>query len=164
MLQSHNVIEILLVEDNQSDAKLTMRALRKSNVANHVELVTDGEAALDYIFCTGPYADRDGEPAPRVVLLDIKLPKVDGLEVLRRLRADPRTATLPVVLLTSSQEERDIAKGYELHANSYIVKPVDFAQFAETVTNLGLYWLVLNTPPVTASLGHEAVRMEVPTA
>ena len=140
-------VEILLVEDNPSDAKLTIRGLVKSKVANQIEWVKDGQAAVDYLFCEGGYADRD--PAmPRIVLLDIKLPKMDGLEVLERIRKDPRTSNLPVVLLTSSNQERDIARGYALRANSYIVKPVDFVQFADAVKSLGMYWLLLNTPPV----------------
>jgi two-component system response regulator len=140
-------VEILLVEDNPSDAKLTIRGLVKSKVANQIEWVKDGQAAVDYLFCEGIYADRD--PAmPQIVLLDIKLPKMDGLEVLERIRKDPRTSNLPVVLLTSSNQERDIARGYALRANSYIVKPVDFVQFADAVKSLGMYWLLLNTPPV----------------
>jgi two-component system response regulator len=140
-------VEILLVEDNPSDAKLTIRGLVKSKVANQIEWVKDGQAAVDYLFCEGEYADRD--PAmPRIVLLDIKLPKMDGLEVLERIRKDPRTSNLPVVLLTSSNQERDIARGYALRANSYIVKPVDFVQFADAVKSLGMYWLLLNTSPV----------------
>jgi two-component system, response regulator len=140
-------VEILLVEDNPSDAKLTIRSLVKSKVANRIEWVKDGQAAVDYLFCEGVYADRD--PAmPRMVLLDIKLPKLDGLEVLELIRKDPRTTNLPVVLLTSSNEERDITRGYALRANSYIVKQVDFVQFADAVKSLGLYWLLLNTPPI----------------
>jgi two-component system response regulator len=144
-------VEILLVEDNQSDAKLTQRALVKNNIVNRIEHVRDGQAAIDYLFRQGEYSDRD--PAgPRVVLLDIKLPKVDGLEVLRRIRADARTASLPVVLLTSSNEERDIVRGYSLHANSYIVKPVDFLKFTEAVRSIGLSWLLVNTAPPTPDL------------
>jgi two-component system, response regulator len=140
-------IEILLVEDNKSDAKLTMRALEKGHIVNRVQHVIDGQAALDYLFCEGQFEGRDPKRAPRVVLLDIKLPKVDGLEVLRRIRADPRTESVPVVLLTSSNQDRDIAEGYSLHANSYIVKPVDFMQFSEAVKSIGMYWLLVNTPP-----------------
>lgn len=140
-------VEILLVEDNPSDAKLTLRTLLKSNLVNRIEHVKDGQAALDYLFRTGSHANRDPSLQLRMVLLDIKLPKVDGLEVLERIRADPLTANLPVVILTSSKQERDVARGYALRANSYIVKPVDFAQFAEAVRALGMYWLLLNTPP-----------------
>jgi CheY-like chemotaxis protein len=143
----NGTIEILLVEDNKSDAKLTQRALEKGHIVNRVQLVIDGQAALDYLFCEGEFAGRDPRRAPRVVLLDIKLPKVDGLEVLRRIRADPRTESVPVVLLTSSNQDRDIAEGYALHANSYIVKPVDFLQFSEAVKSIGMYWLLVNTPP-----------------
>jgi two-component system, response regulator len=148
-------VEILLVEDNQSDAKLTQRALVKNNIVNRIEHVKDGQAAIDYLFREGLYVDRD--PAgPRVVLLDIKLPKMDGLEVLRRIRADRRTESLPVVLLTSSNEERDIVRGYSLHANSYIVKPVDFQKFSDAVRSIGLYWLLVNTPPPVVGLAGAA--------
>jgi CheY-like chemotaxis protein len=124
-----------------------LRTLIKSTSANRIDHVIDGQAALDYLFREGVYAELEPVTGLRMVLLDIKLPKVDGLEVLRRIRDDPRTINLPVVLLTSSKQERDVARGYDLRANSYIVKPVDFAQFAEVVRNLGMYWLVLNTPP-----------------
>jgi CheY-like chemotaxis protein len=139
-------VEILLVEDSPSDAKLTLRSLMKSGVVNRIDHVKDGQAALDYLFCVGHYAERNPALSPRMVLLDIKLPKVDGLQVLERIRNDPRTSNLPVVILTSSHQERDIARGYALRANSYIVKPVDFVQFAEAVKSLGMYWLLLNTP------------------
>jgi two-component system response regulator len=135
---------ILLVEDNPDDEALTLRALRKANVANAVVVARDGAEALDYLFGTGAHAGRDPGDAPQVILLDLKLPKVDGLEVLRRLRSEPRTRLLPVVILTSSNEERDRIEGYKLGANSYVQKPVDFGQFAEAVRQLGLYWLVLN--------------------
>jgi two-component system, response regulator len=139
---------ILLVEDNPDDEALTLRALKKNNIGNTVAIVRDGAEALDFLFCQGAYANRDQRDRPQVILLDLKLPKVDGLEVLRRLRADERTQLLPVVILTSSKEEQDIIKGYSLGANSYVRKPVDFDQFAESVRQLGLYWLVLNeTPP-----------------
>ena len=136
---------ILLVEDNPNDLELTLIALSKSQLANQVIVVRDGAEALDYLFGTGAYAGRS--IAPEVILLDLKLPKVDGLEVLRRIRADDRTRLLPVVILTSSREERDLISGYGLGANSYIRKPVDFQQFVEAVRQLGLYWLVLNEPP-----------------
>ena len=139
---------ILLVEDNPDDEALALRALKSSNIANEVVVARDGVEALDYLFGNGAYADRDTRVMPQVVLLDLKLPKVDGLDVLRRLRADERTKPLPVVVLTSSDEERDIAESYGLGANSYIRKPVAFAQFAEAVRQSGLYWLVLNQPPL----------------
>ncbi len=137
---------ILLVEDDADDEALTLRALRKSNIANDVVVARDGVEALDYLFGTGKHADRDIRSLPAVVMLDLKLPKVDGMEVLRRLRADPRTCLTPVVILTSSREERDVVEGYRLGANSYIRKPVDFEQFSEAVRQLGLYWLLLNEP------------------
>ncbi len=139
---SRNII--LLVEDNPDDAELTMRAFRKSKVMNELVLVRDGVEALDYLFATGSFAARDPGASPEVVLLDLKLPKVDGLEVLRRMRADERTRRTPVVVLTSSGEEKDIVSSYELGANSFVRKPVDFAQFLEAAQQLGLYWLVLN--------------------
>ena len=138
---------ILLVEDNPDDEALTLRALKKNNILNPVTIVRDGAEALDYLFCQGAYAGRDARLQPAVILLDLKLPKIDGLEVLKRLRADARTRLLPVVILTSSKEEQDLASGYSLGANSYIRKPVDFTKFMEAVRQLGLYWLVLNEPP-----------------
>jgi two-component system, response regulator len=137
---------ILLVEDNPDDEALTLRALRLANVRNEIVVARDGVEALDYLFGTGPHAGRNSTVAPQVVLLDLKLPRIDGLEVLRRLRADDRTRILPVVILTSSSEERDRVEGYRLGANSYVRKPVDFGQFAEAVRQLGLYWLLLNEP------------------
>ncbi len=138
---------ILLVEDNPDDVALTLRALKKNKIMNEVVVAGDGEAALDYLFARGAHTGRDVTALPQVVLLDLKLPKVDGLEVLQRVRADERTRLLPVVILTSSKEERDLIAGYALGANSYIRKPVDFTQFAEAVRQLGLYWLVLNEAP-----------------
>ena len=138
---------ILLVEDNADDEALTLRALKKNNIQNEVVVARDGAEALDYFFATGAYAGRDLKVMPTITLLDLKLPKLDGLEVLRRLRADDRTKLLPVVILTSSKEEEDIIAGYSLGANSYIRKPVDFSQFTEAVRELGLYWLVLNERP-----------------
>lgn len=146
-MTAHSPIEILLVEDNPNDVELTLRAFRQSKIANRIEVARDGEEALAYLFRTGPYAER-GDGNPRVMLLDLKLPKIDGLEVLRRIRADERYRTLPVVVLTTSREERDIVESYRLGVNSFIVKPVDFTQFTEAVQQLGLYWLVLNQPPV----------------
>jgi two-component system response regulator len=140
---------ILLVEDNPDDEELTLRALKKNNIQNDVVIARDGVEALDYLFGTGAYAGRDTSNVPSVTLLDLKLPKVDGLEVLKRLRADERTKFLPVVILTSSKEEQDLLNGYKFGANSYIRKPVDFAQFMEAVRNLGLYWLLLNESPPT---------------
>jgi two-component system response regulator len=137
---------ILLVEDNADDEKLTLRALKKNNISNEVVVARNGAEALDYLFGTGTYARRNLSVMPQVVLLDLKLPKVDGLEVLRRVRADDRTKLLPIVILTSSNEEADRINGYGLGANSYVRKPVDFNQFLEAVRQLGLYWLVLNEP------------------
>jgi len=140
-------VEILLVEDNPTDAELTLRAFKARNFANQVFVARDGAEALDFFFGDGSHPLRDIGVVPKVVLLDLKLPKVDGLEVLRRLRADERTRTIPVVILTSSREEPDIAAAYRLGANSYIVKPVDFEAFARAVSEVGLYWLLLNEPP-----------------
>jgi CheY-like chemotaxis protein len=138
---------ILLVEDNANDEELTLRALTKSNIANAVAVVRDGAEALDFLFARGAYATRDSSDLPQVVLLDLNLPKIGGLDVLRQIRADERTKLLPVVILTSSQEDRDLVGGYLSGANSYVVKPVDFIQFAEAVRQLGMYWLVLNQRP-----------------
>jgi CheY-like chemotaxis protein len=138
---------ILLVEDSPDDELLTLRALKKNNILNEVVVARDGVEALDFIFGTGAYAGRDPSELPQLVLLDLKLPKIDGLEVLRRVREDDRTCMLPVVILTSSKEENDLAKSYKLGANSYIRKPVDFNQFSDAIKNLGLYWLVLNEVP-----------------
>jgi two-component system response regulator len=138
---------ILLVEDNPNDEALTLRALKKNNIQDRVVVARDGAEALDYLFATGAYQDRNPAEVPRVVLLDLKLPKVDGLEVLRRVRANAKTQLLPVVILTSSNEERDLVAGYGSGANSYIRKPVDFTEFAEAVRDLGKYWLQLNEAP-----------------
>ena len=140
-------VEILLVEDNPNDVELTLHALKENHLANYIEVVRDGAEALDFIFYAGAYARRPADQHPKVILLDLKLPKVDGLEVLKRLKSDARTRMIPVVVLTSSREERDIVESYRLGVNSYIVKPVDFEQFTEAVRNLGLYWLLLNQPP-----------------
>ena len=139
-------VEILLVEDNPTDAELTMRALRKKNLANNLVWVKDGEEALDFIHCKGKYKDRVNG-TPKLILLDLKLPKIDGIEVLRDLKADIKTRTVPVVMLTSSQEERDIVESYQLGVNSYIVKPVDFDKFLEMVSQVGLYWSLMNKVP-----------------
>jgi two-component system response regulator len=138
---------ILLVEDNQDDEELALLAFKKGQVANEVVVARDGVEALDYLFGTGSHIERDVRVLPQLMLLDLKLPKVDGLEVLRRVRADPRTRRLPVVILTSSREEEDLIKGYDLGANSYVRKPVDFNQFVDAVRQLQVYWLVLNEPP-----------------
>jgi two-component system response regulator len=138
---------ILLVEDNPDDEALTLRALNKNNIKNDVVVARDGAEALDYLFGTGKYAGRDTAQQPQVVLLDLKLPKIEGLEVLRRVRADERTKLLPIVILTSSNEDQDRIAGYGLGANSYVRKPVDFSQFLEAARHLGLYWLVLNEAP-----------------
>ncbi len=142
-----NEDEILLVEDNPTDAELTLRALKKNNLANKVHVVTDGAEALEFIFASGAYESRDINHRPRVILLDLKLPKVDGLEVLRKIKSDERTKNIPVVVLTSSKEEKDRVESYKLGVNSYIAKPVDFNQFTKAVSELGLYWLLLNELP-----------------
>lgn len=143
-----NPIEILLVEDNPNDVELALHALKKNNLTNHIHVVRDGAEALEFLFGSGEYAGREINHAPKVILLDLKLPKVDGMEVLRRIKSDERTRSIPVVVLTSSREERDIVESYRLGVNSYITKPVDFEQFTEAVRQLGLYWLLLNQPPV----------------
>jgi CheY-like chemotaxis protein len=140
-------VEILMVEDNLYDEELALHALKNHNLANHIEVVRDGAEALEYIFCTGAYAHRDIDDMPKLILLDLKLPKVDGLEVLRRIKSDPRTRTIPIVMLTSSSQDRDIVDSYQLGVNSYIVKPVDFEQFSQAVQQIGFYWLLLNQPP-----------------
>jgi len=145
-----NAVEILVVEDNPYDLEMTLRGLNTAHLANHVHVVRDGEEALEFIFCEGRYADRPIAALPKVVLLDLKLPKVDGLEVLARMKADPRTKAVPVVMLTSSQEQVDLVRSYALGVNSYIVKPVNFESFVKAVQELGFYWLLLNQPPAAA--------------
>lgn len=140
-------VELLLVEDNPQDMELTMRALKKANVTNRIEIARDGAEALDFIFCEGAHASRNIDDTPRLILLDLKLPKVDGLEVLRRLKNDKRTQSIPVVVLTSSREQSDLVESYHLGVNSYIVKPVNFEGFTKAVQDLGFYWLLLNQPP-----------------
>jgi len=140
-------VEILLVEDNATDAELTTRALKEHNLANKLVWVKDGAEALDFIFCTGVYAGRDINSGPKVVLLDLRLPKIDGLEVLRRIKSDERTKIITVVVLTSSKEEKDIVESYKLGVNSYVSKPVEFESFSKAVTDLGLYWLLINKSP-----------------
>ena len=140
-------VQILLVEDDPADIELTLHVMRREGLANTIEVVRDGEEALDYLFCRGPYSDRQPDQPPRLVLLDLKLPKVDGLEVLRAMKDDPRTRLVPVVILTASREEQDIVEGYRLGVNSYIQKPVDFEQFRQTIKQIGLFWLVINVPP-----------------
>jgi two-component system, response regulator len=144
-----DIVEILLVEDNPNDVELALHALKKHNLSNRIHVVRDGAEALEFIFCTGEYTERDGEKSshPKVILLDLKLPKIDGLEVLRRLKGDEHTKSIPVVMMTSSREERDVIESYRLGVNSYIVKPVDFDQFTEAVRQLGMYWVLLNNPP-----------------
>ena len=142
-----NIVEILLVEDSPEDLELTLRSLRKANVGNHIAIARDGVEALDFIFCQGSHAHRAIEDTPRLVMLDLKLPKIDGLEVLQRIKSDERTRNIPVVVLTSSNEHSDLIRSYNLGVNSYIVKPVNFDSFSEAVRQLGLYWLLLNQPP-----------------
>ena len=139
--------DILLVDDNPDDAELALHALRREHLANSIFVARDGEEALDFIFCQGPFGERSFDHPPKLVLLDLKLPKVDGIEVLSQLKNDPRTKAIPVVILTSSREEQDLVRSYDLGANSYIQKPVDFEQFRETVKTLGLYWMVINQRP-----------------
>ena len=146
-MNTPNQTEILLVEDSEDDLDMTLRALRKANMANHIEIARDGVEALDFIFCEGAHTARKIENMPKLILLDLKLPKVSGMEVLRRIKGDPRTKMIPVVMLTSSKEQKDVIESYGLGTNSYIVKPVDFESFAEAVQKLGMYWLLLNQPP-----------------
>ena len=141
--------EILLVEDNQDDLDLTLHALKRENLANNIVVARDGEEALDFFFCRGAFAERSMENPPRLVLLDLKLPKINGIEVLQQVKSDPRTKSIPIVVLTSSKEEIDLVRSYNFGANSYIQKPVNFAEFRQTVKHLGLYWLVVNQPVPT---------------
>ncbi|MDB5276449.1 MAG: response regulator receiver protein [Ferruginibacter sp.] len=147
-MNQNAIVDILLIEDNMNDAELTIRQLKKYNLANNLVHVTDGEEALDFIFCTGNYTGRTIDKLPKLILLDIQMPKINGQEVLLKVKSDPRTRVIPVVMLTSSKEDPDIKKCYALGANSYIVKPVNFEGFAEAIKNLGFYWLLLNQPPV----------------
>lgn len=142
-----NIVEILIVEDTSEDLDLALRALRKAKITNRIQVARDGEEALEFIFCEGPFAERKMEDGPKVILLDLKLPKIDGLEVLHRIKSDPRTKSIPVVVLTSSREQNDVIESYNLGVNSYIVKPVNFEQFSEAVQKLGMYWLLINHPP-----------------
>jgi len=140
-------VEILLVDDNASDVELTVRALRRHKLANHIHVAEDGQEALDFVFCRGIHSDRSFATPPKVVFLDLKMPKVDGIDVLRAIRADARTKMIPVVILTSSKEQRDIVEGYKLGVNAYIQKPVDFEEFRRVIEQMGLFWLVVNQPP-----------------
>jgi len=144
--EDYEPVEILLVEDNPQDAEITLRALKRANFANHVQWLKDGEEALEYLFSEGQY-EAQPRPRPRVMLLDIKMPKVDGIQVLKRLKADERTRSIPVVMLTSSKEESDLVRSYDLGVNSYLVKPVDFKRFSEEVTRVGYYWVAMNQTP-----------------
>jgi CheY-like chemotaxis protein len=146
MIES-KIVEVLLVEDSPQDLELTLRAFKKANLTNRVEVARDGVEAIEFLFCEGAHAGRKIEDGPKVVLLDLKLPKIDGMEVLRRMKSDPRTSSIPVVVLTSSQEQKDVIESYDLGVNSYIVKPVNFERFATAVQELGYYWLLLNQPP-----------------
>ena len=146
-MMDHNQVEILFVEDNLYEAELTIRSLKKHNLANKLKHIDDGAEALDFIFAKGAYLDRLNSPEPKLIILDLKLPKVDGLEILRQLKADEKTKLIPVVVLTSSQEEKDIIESYKLGVNSYIVKPVNFETFGKAVADLGLYWVILNHRP-----------------
>lgn len=144
---NESIVEVLLVEDNPLDLELALRAFRKVNMANRIHVARDGAEAMEFVFCEGQYATRSIDLGPKIILLDLKLPKIDGLEVLRRLKTDPRTRSIPVIMLTTSQEQRDIVESYHLGVNSYIVKPVNFERFVEAVRELGLYWLLLNQSP-----------------
>ena len=146
MSESH-IVEVLLIEDSPQDLELTLRAFKKANLSNRIEIARDGAEAIEFLFCEGAHAGRKIEHGPKIVLLDLKLPKIDGMEVLRRMKSDPRTRSIPVVVLTSSQEQKDVVESYHLGVNSYIVKPVNFERFVTAVQELGYYWLLLNQPP-----------------
>ncbi len=146
-MNANQIVEILLVEDSPEDLELTQRALRNANLGNHIQVARDGAEALDFIFCEGEYKERKIEDTPKLILLDLKLPKVDGLEVLERIKGDLRTKHIPIVILTSSKEQVDVIKSYQLGVNSYIVKPVNFESFTSAVQDLGMYWLLINQPP-----------------
>ena len=146
-------VEILLVDDNASDVELTVRALRRHKLANHIHVAEDGQEALDFVFCRGAHSDRSFATPPKVVFLDLKMPKVDGIDVLRAIRGDSRTKMIPVVILTSSKEQRDIVEGYKLGVNAYIQKPVDFEEFRRVIEQMGLFWLVVNQPPPREAFG-----------
>lgn len=141
-------VEILLVEDNVADVELTLRALKKNNLVNNIYVVNDGEQALDFIFARGKYSERNSKSFPKIIFLDLKLPKVGGLEVLAEIKGNPKTRMIPVIMLTSSNEEKDIIESYKLGVNSYIVKPVDFDKFIDSVKEIGMYWLLVNQPPI----------------
>jgi two-component system response regulator len=151
-----NEVDILLVDDSQDDVDLTLHALRSENLANRFFVARDGEEALEFLFCTGPHAQRSFDRPPKLVLLDLKMPKLDGMQVLERIKGDPRTRNIPVVMMTSSREERDLVNSYNLGVNSYLQKPVNFEEFRKMVKLLGLYWLVTNRPPVTNGKPHLA--------
>lgn len=153
-----NETDILLVEDSPDDAELAIHALRREHLANNILVIGDGEEALDFLFCRGQFAERSFERPPKLVLLDLKLPKVDGIEVLRQLKDDPRTRAIPVVVLTSSKEERDLVRSYDLGANSYIQKPVDFEKFRQMVKTVGLYWMLINQRPVPREATRSAAQ------
>ena len=146
-MSDDHIVEVLIVEDNPQDLELTQRALKKAKLTNKIQVARDGAEAVDFMFCRGEFANRTIDNGPKVVLLDLKLPKVDGLEVLKAMKSDPRTKSIPVVVLTSSREQKDVVESYQLGVNSYIVKPVDFEGFVSAVGELGLYWLLLNQPP-----------------
>jgi two-component system response regulator len=146
-MSESSAVEILMVEDTPQDLELALRAFRKAKLTNQIQVARDGAEALDFIFCEGAYAARKMEDGPKVILLDLKLPKIDGLEVLRRVKGDPRTKLIPIVVLTSSKEQKDVVESYQLGVNSYIVKPVNFERFVAAVQDLGMYWLLLNHPP-----------------